>query len=279
MIVEHQAFDLHGKTLIERLVATPPLRLSRTFQNEACFIYFSGGGITVHSAAEKKQVGPGESLLLKCGNYLSELPGKPGTEHYEIFVFHLYPEILRIIYKDEIPQFIKQSGVKSFIHETGQSGILSGFINGLYFYFQQPGLVNNELLELKIKELVLLLMQTTSAGSVASLFSDLFTPRHLGIKEVVSNHIFSDLSVRDLASFSNMSLSTFKRTFHTLYHDSPSNYIRVKRIDRAKELLIVSELTISEIAFQTGFADTAHFSKIFKAICHCTPSDFRVSNR
>jgi AraC family transcriptional regulator, exoenzyme S synthesis regulatory protein ExsA len=74
-----------------------------------------------------------------------------------------------------------------------------------------------------------------------------------------------------------MSVSTFKRTFQSLFQDTPANYIKMKRLERAKELLGMSTLTVSEIAFQTCFHDVAHFSRSFKATYHCSPSAYRLS--
>lgn len=94
--------------------------------------------------------------------------------------------MLKKIYKDGIPAFMKPSESKSFIHKVIPQDIVKRFIESLYFYFDNPELVSDELLELKIKELVLLLVQTKNAESIVSLFSDLFTPWHLSVKEVVN---------------------------------------------------------------------------------------------
>ena len=150
-------------------------------------------------------------------------------------------------------------------------------MEGLYFYFDNPELINDELLELKVRELLLLLVQTTNATSVVNLFTDLFNPRDISLKEVVNNHLFSDLSIDDLANLVNLSVSTFKRTFQTMFNDTPANYIKMKRLQRAKNLLAMSSLTVSEIAFQTCFKDIAHFSRSFKAVYRSFPSTYRLS--
>jgi transcriptional regulator GlxA family with amidase domain len=128
-----------------------------------------------------------------------------------------------------------------------------------------------------MKELLVLLIQTDSAPSLLALFADLFTPRVLSVKEVVNSHLFSDISVTDMATLVNMSLSTFNRTFQALFDDTPASYIKAKRLERAKELLAVSSLSVSEIAFQTCFRDVGHFSRSFKAAYRCTPSSYRLS--
>jgi len=277
MILSHQKFDFRQQCLIEKITIKAPFRFETVFQNEGCFIYFLEGTTRIYSAIDQEGIAANESVLLRCGAYLADLFAISPDGKYEIIVFHLYPDILRGIYADQIPSFVKPSDSKSLIRKITPSEIVKKFIEGLLFYFDNQELVNDELLTLKIKELILLLIQTKSADSILSLFSEIFTPRNVNIKEVVSNHLFSNLSVEDMARLSNLSVSTFNRTFQTIFHDTPANYIKSKRLERARELLSMSSLSVSEIAFQTGFHDVAHFSRSFKEMFKTTPTAFRDS--
>ena len=61
-----------------------------------------------------------------------------------------------------------------------------------------------------------------------------------------------------------MSRSQLYRKMKALIDQSPSQFIRSYRLDKAKNLLETTDLTISEVAWQTGFKDLAHFSKSFQ---------------
>jgi AraC-like DNA-binding protein len=276
MVLSHQKFDFGDKCLIEKVIIQPPFRYSAKFPDEACFIHFSEGTARINSPLEQVSVEQGESVLLKCGNYFADLMKYGKAKQYEILVVHLYPDVIRKIYRHELPSFITRSEKNSLIRKIIPHDTLKKFIEGLYFYFDNPSLVSDELLELKLKELVLLLVQTENAGSIISLFTDLFTPRDQGVKEIVANHVFSNLPIEDLASLANLSVSTFNRTFQSLFNDTPANYIKRKRLERAKDLLAMSNLTIGEIAFQTCFSDVAHFSRSFKTRYNCSPSAYRT---
>lgn len=277
MLLDHQKLDFEDKCLIEKVVVTAPFRYSASFANEACFIHFSQGETLINSPSEQMKIEQGESLLLKCGNYFSDLIKYEGANRYEILVVHLYPDVIRKIYENEVPSFLRTSREKSFIKKISDNKAILKFIDGLSFYLENPALVNDDLLALKVKELILLLVQTKNAESVISLFTDLFSPRDQSVKTVVNSHLFSHLSIEDLAKLANMSLSTFSRTFHTLFNDTPANYIKAKRIERAEHLLTATTLTISEIANQTCFSDVAHFSRSFKEIHHRSPSAYRLA--
>ena len=277
MVLHHHKFDFGNKCLIEKVVIQAPFRYSVNFHDEACFIYFLEGKTKINSPFEQVTIDSKEAVLLKCGRYFADLLKYSNADRYEILVVHLYPDILRKIYKHEIPSFVKNAEKKSFIQNIASLDIVKKFIESLYFYFDNPELVSDELLELKVKELVLLLLNTKNTNSIVSLFTDLFTPRNVSIKEVVNNHLFSDLSIDDLANLSNLSVSTFNRSFQTLFNDTPASYIKRKRLERAKDLLAMSKLSVSEIAFQTCFTDVAHFSRSFKTAYHCSPSAYRLS--
>jgi len=218
MVLNHQKFYFGDKCLIEKVVIQPPFRYSVHFHDEACFIFFLEGKAKINSPYEQIRIGPEEAVLLKCGSYFADLEKYNTAGKYEILVVHLYPDILRKIYKNEVPSFVKHSENNSFIHKVGAHDFVKKFIEGLLFYFDNPELVSDELLELKVKELVLLLVQTENAVPIMSLFADLFTPRHINIKEVVNNHLFTDLSIEDLASLTNLSVSTFSRSFQTMFN-------------------------------------------------------------
>lgn len=277
MILHHQKFDFKDHCLIEKVIIQAPFRFAVDFHNEACFIYFSEGTATLNSPHEQTRITPRESVLLKCGPYFADLIQQQTSGRYEILVFHLFPDILRTLYEHEIPSFVKPSEKKAFTRKVVPDDTVQKFVESLYFYFDHPSLVSDDLLELKVKELILLLIQTRNAASVERLFAELFTPREVTIQEVVQQHLFSDISVEDLARLAHVSISTFNRQFQSLFQDSPANYIKTKRLERARELLAVSTFSVSEIAYQTGFHDVAHFSRSFKAVYGTSPSDYRQS--
>ncbi|MEM6804325.1 MAG: helix-turn-helix transcriptional regulator [Bacteroidota bacterium] len=47
------------------------------------------------------------------------------------------------------------------------------------------------------------------------------------------------------------------------------------RLKKAKELLLISDLSISEIAYETGHTDPSYFSKTFKSKYGLSPKEFR----
>jgi AraC-like DNA-binding protein len=68
--------------------------------------------------------------------------------------------------------------------------------------------------------------------------------------------------------------------FSDVTYTSIENFIILQKIERAKELIITSELTFTEIAWQLNYSSVAHFSTQFKNATGLTPTTFqRIINR
>lgn len=57
-----------------------------------------------------------------------------------------------------------------------------------------------------------------------------------------------------------------------------SEYIQTKLIERAKEALLSTHKTMSEVAYDLGFQYPQHLSRMFKRVTGCTPNEFRSQN-
>ncbi|OCX52062.1 hypothetical protein BEL04_11185 [Mucilaginibacter sp. PPCGB 2223] len=279
MIISRQHFDLGNKRVIEKFIIRTPFRLGATFQNEACFVYFKTGGTFLSSPTERLAIGATESVLLDCSNYFADFIPKAPPATIEVYAVHLYPDLLREIYKDTLPQFVKHKATGQHAKLIANHSVIHHFIDSLAFYFENPGLVNSELLLLKIKELILLLLQTKNAATIAELITNLFSPRQANLKDVIQHHLYADFSMNELAQLAGLSLSSFKRAFKNIYQDTPANYLRAKKMEKAIELLKQSDYSVSEICFQTGFSDASHFTKVFKKHTRQTPLAFRNAHR
>ena len=93
--------------------------------------------------------------------------------------------------------------------------------------------------------------------------------------EYISNHYSEKISNAELAKLCNMSESTFLRYFNKTLHMTPFTYIAKQRVNHSKILLEKSNLTITEIAQETGFFDSAHFSRTFKKIAGVSPLSYK----
>lgn len=85
----------------------------------------------------------------------------------------------------------------------------------------------------------------------------------------------STLSVHRLAWELSMSEGHFRRLFKTAYGCAPMDFLKNLRIGHAKDLLLSTDLSVSQISFRVGFEDAAYFSRVFKAETLHSPLQYR----
>ena len=207
---------------------------------------------------------------------MSELLG--GCYKNEAIAIHLYPEVINYVYKNKLPDFLISEGTQrtTELQSLDKATLLKPYMASLIFYFENPAIVDEEVIVLKIKELLNLLYKINS-NDMQTFLQDMFTPTELHFKGIVQKNIYQDLSVEELAHLCNMSLSSFKRKFKTLFNDSPASYIKNKRLEKAAELLKISNNRIVEICLECGFSNPDAFSKSFKSKFNKTPRDYKKS--
>ncbi|MCP9235236.1 helix-turn-helix domain-containing protein [Lewinella sp. JB7] len=275
MILSRQTFRYDNKTIIEKAVIRPPFKHERIAQDEGCFLYMKEATARLLSATEIVALEPREAVLLKCDTYFLDFIQRSDEQTVEVIAIHLYPEILKKIYTNELPTLIEQQRTGNGTQHLADEIVIAKFVESLEFYFEHPTLVNNDLLELKIRELVLLLIQTKNVASVVALINDLYSTPTVELREVVELHRYSNLSVDELAALCHMSPSTFKREFKKEYDSSPAKYISGQKLKKARELLSLSDLPISDIAYEVGFNDPLYFTRLFKRREGVSPSAYR----
>ncbi len=95
------------------------------------------------------------------------------------------------------------------------------------------------------------------------------------ILNYISVNYSKRITLDDMASYLCLSRSYFCRWFKRQTGDSPINYLNAVRVQHACELLCSTGLPITEICFQTGFADIHSFNRLFKKRMAMTPSQVR----
>lgn len=96
------------------------------------------------------------------------------------------------------------------------------------------------------------------------------------IASVLDNHLYSSVTIEELAMLSGRSLSSYKREFASQYGEPPRTWIRKKRLERAAFLLETTDKTMEEISEACGFVSTPHFNRLFKEQYQLTPTSFRA---
>lgn len=91
----------------------------------------------------------------------------------------------------------------------------------------------------------------------------------------IDQHLKDEFTLKDVAAHVHLNPSYFSVLFKEQVNMNFSEYVTRRRIQRAKELVITTNLPINEIAEEAGYKTSKYFIKIFKEIEGMTPSAYR----
>ena len=95
--------------------------------------------------------------------------------------------------------------------------------------------------------------------------------------EYIENNYFRQLDISEIASQLGLSRAHFTTVFTKTTGESPYNYLTKIRIEKAKEYLSSTSLSVTEVAYSVGFASIERFSEQFKKYTSLSPLSFRKS--
>ncbi len=95
--------------------------------------------------------------------------------------------------------------------------------------------------------------------------------------EFLDAHLREPIGLADLSAVAGLSRMRFASQFRAAVGDPPYTYIIKRRIEEAQKLLLDPSWTIAAVASEMGFADQAHFTRMFKKIVGVTPHRWRMN--
>jgi AraC-like DNA-binding protein len=96
--------------------------------------------------------------------------------------------------------------------------------------------------------------------------------------EYIGIHFAEEIDLDKCAAKEGLSRSRFSHIFTDYMGVSPYKYQLSLRLDKAKELLLESSLSVGEISASVGFSDPLYFSRLFRKNFGISPSKFKVKN-
>ena len=164
-----------------------------------------------------------------------------------------------------------------------QEDKMEGITSGVDIYLTKP--FEKEELRLRIQMLILKrekLQKRYAVNAVVKQKEDQPKPKDKNliflnsVIDAIHNHLNnSDFGATELAKFLAMSDSQLYRKLKAISNTSTAVFIRKVRLEKGKKMLKNTDLSISEIAYATGFNDPNWFSKTFKDEFKQSPTEFR----
>ena len=99
--------------------------------------------------------------------------------------------------------------------------------------------------------------------------------RIAAVVEFIRHKYDTPLSLRSLAKYAGMSTASFRRHFTRMMGIAPIDYLLQFRLKNAREMLVIQDVSISDIAYRTGFQYGNYFARQFRKQYGMTPSEYR----
>jgi AraC family transcriptional regulator len=99
------------------------------------------------------------------------------------------------------------------------------------------------------------------------------------VVEYLEEHLGSGLTLERIAAVVHLSPYHFARQFKAATGVPPHQYVITRRIERARELLCMRNVSLAEVAMSVGFSDQSQLTRHFKRVLNVTPGQFRKSAR
>ncbi len=225
-----------------------------------------GGAWCVDQGDDDAFVAPGELSLFNPGQIHTGIPRPGQTASYRMF--YLSADFMRDIVQDVTEG---KAGVLEFerlvVRQPKAWSLLMG-LTGLI----ETGCDRLERDTVLFSALAALIAD--HAGHPAANIAPPHEPKAVRIaREFLSERLSEKMSLEEAAKEAGLSRHHFIRVFSRATGFSPHAYRTLRRIDRAKSLLL-GGLTPAEAALETGFSDQSHFTHVFKKIVGATPGQY-----
>lgn len=246
---------------------------SGTFFLEQHLLYVVlGGSVKLTCGRQSWTVGKNEMILLRKAHSVSyEKKGSTETGLFESQLFAINDELLKDFLTTQqvnVPPMTEEFGAQV----SPMSDRLVAYCWSLAPYFNDSLQVSPGLLRLKVMELLYNVMDCSK--NIFRQMLQLRQPVKVDVHRVVEENYTSPISIEELAYLSGRSLSSFKRDFQSIYGVSPAKWIREKRLSKACQMLLSSQMSVADVAYSLGFENPTHFSRIFKQQYGVSPSTF-----
>ena len=137
-----------------------------------------------------------------------------------------------------------------------------------YQQLTQPG--NEQLLSLKLREAILLLLKVNP--ELNEVLFDFSEPGKIDLEAFMNKNFHFNVELKRFAYLTGRSLATFKRDFEKIFHISPSRWLQHRRLQEAHYLIKERGKAPSDVYLELGFEDLSHFSFAFKKTYGVAPS-------
>lgn len=248
------------------------LSIEQTF-----LLYVVKGTVKLVSPDESWEVPSNHLALVRKGSYIMSETLSDGDSQFSAFLFFLSDPMVEEFLNTTVPKDGTIETRRKYVCPIGYTNELNLYLESIILLLsgEKKAYSEEALLQVKARELLLLMMQTDEAKGVMSVLSHSSDNEEARMRRVMNQNCTSAITLEELAFLNNMSISNFKRKFSKYFGVSPGKWIKDKKLDRGRHLLETTDRTVLEVALAIGYKSPSHFIKEFKSRFGISPAQLK----
>ncbi len=223
--------------------------------------YQMAGSLVLSNGVKQFASQEGSFRLVRRNQLLKFTKYPPENGEYQSFSFYFDQPFLRN-FSNEFNVTASETFKGDPVITLSLNAILKSYLDSLMVYHQTDNLENSQLVNLKLKEGLLLLLQ--SQPELKNILFDFAEPHKIDLEAFMNKNYHFNVRLERFAYLTGRSLATFKRDFEKIFQTSPHRWLLQRRLQEAHFLLEQKQRKASEIYLDLGFEDLSHFSYAFK---------------
>jgi AraC-like DNA-binding protein len=236
-------------------------------------VYVMEGRKTWHTAHASYELNQGSCFFIRKGACIIE---QFFDATFCLVIFFVPDEFICDVLKSKTSPIYKPGKKYDLVIPIDSDATVQTFFHSMLPHFETRQEPDQSLLELKFKELILNLAGNFFNSELLSYFCSLLLEPHIvSLQRTMESNYCFNLKLEQFAQLSNRSLSAFKRDFQKFYRTTPGKWLSEKRLKHARNLLVNAGRSVTEAAFESGFENPSHFSRIFRQHYGTTPGSVK----
>jgi AraC-like DNA-binding protein len=227
------------------------------------------------TSKKKHKLMAGDAIFVRKGVYTTK---QYLENEYCVMLFFINDNFIKR-FISEHPTFKRTFNHKkehNQIFDITTNEVFKTLIESIFQYLSQEVEMHKALVEIKFKELLFNIVLNSNNTDLLFFFNSITQNTKTTIENIMTENFQYDLKIADFAKLCGKSLSSFKREFKEYFNTTPSRWLINKRLEHSKTLLLGTNLTVSEVGYESGFKNNSHFIQAFKKTAKVTPNSFRI---
>ncbi|MFB9277531.1 helix-turn-helix domain-containing protein [Cohnella cellulosilytica] len=248
------------------------------YHEEVEFLLLLEGEIAAYCREEQIVLGPGDIALFGSSEPHTTIQTKPGPTKQIVFQIDLrkYWDLSTLNSMQHFSEVIRPLSSLNYIYKENKEvrDRTAELIVEIYREMNDGRLGYELAVSSRIKNILLLLLRN-DARQQLNYNDNRLLGRLQPAVDYVENNLDGKLSVAEISERLNMSYTHFIKTFKKAVGMSFTDFVVLKRIKKAEQQLLTSDVSIAEVAESVGISNLGHFYDMFRRLNGCSPKQFR----